>query len=129
MARTALELNPKEWQSYRPLRAIKDRRLSSEDQIEERRQEARRVAEEAAKVLRREFGASRVVLFGSATSRTWFTSWSDIDLAVWGIAPDRFYAAVAAVTGFNADFKIDLIDAESCSPVFRLVIERDGVEL
>jgi hypothetical protein len=41
--------------------------------------------------------------------------WSDIDLAVWGIPAAAFYEAVAAVTGLDAEFCIDLLDPESCS--------------
>ena len=58
-----------------------------------------------------------------------FNRWSDIDLAAWGIAVDRFYAAVAAVTGLSAEFKIDLIDPDTCSASLKSAIERQGVEL
>ena len=32
-----------------------------------------------------------------------YSVWSDIDLAAWGIPPERFFAAVAAMTGLSAD--------------------------
>jgi uncharacterized protein len=129
MAKTALELSPEEWQIYQPLAVLQERRKSSVEQTEERWHQARRVADEAARLLRKEFGATRVILFGSAAYQSWFTDRSDIDLAVWGITPEQFFAAVAAITGFSADFKMDLVDAENCSPTLRLIIERDGIEL
>lgn len=58
-----------------------------------------------------------------------FTRWSDVDLAAWGVAPERFYAAVAAVTSLRADIPVDLVDAEQCSEDLKLAIEREGVEL
>lgn len=129
MVKTALELTPEEWQIYQPLAVLQERQKKTAEQTEKRWRQACRVAGEAAMLLRKEFGASRVVLFGSAAHRSWFTGQSDIDLAVWGIAPERFFAAVAAMTGFSADFQIDLVDPESCSPTLRSIIERDGIDL
>lgn len=70
-----------------------------------------------------------VVVFGSLVRRDWFTPWSDIDLAVWGIPANQFYQAVAAVTGLSPDFEVDLVDAEDCSTSLRRTIEREGKEL
>lgn len=69
------------------------------------------------------------MVFGSLAQETGFTNWSDIDLAAWGIPPQRYYAAVAAVTGLSPEFKIDLIDPTTCRPGLKEVIERDGVAL
>ena len=129
MAKTVLELTPEERRAYQPIVAIRDRKREREAEVEKRWVQARRVAAQAAKLLRQEFGAKQVLLFGSVADRAWFTAWSDIDLAVWGLSPDRFFAAVAAVTGLSPDFKIDLVDPESCSSSLRSMIEREGVEL
>jgi predicted nucleotidyltransferase len=85
------------------------------------------VAHLAARLLRQRFGATRVVAFGSLTDRAWFTPWSDVDLAAWGVPPDAFYRAVALVTGLSAEFKMDLVSPEECRPALRRVIEREGV--
>ncbi len=87
------------------------------------------VARQAASLLRKEFDAKNVVLVGSLAIRENFTLWSDIDLAVFGVPADRFYAAVAAITGISANFKIDLIDAETCKVSLRDAIDRDGIAL
>ena len=52
-----------------------------------------------------------------------------MDLAAWGIKPERFYAAVAAMTDMGANIKIDLVDPNDCSPEFQFGIEEYGVEL
>ncbi len=123
VARTALDLTAEEWRAYRPGR---DR---DEQQSAERWERAWEVARTAAQLLRQRFGSKRVVVFGSLTQRAWFTPWSDIDLAAWGISPDQFYRAVAAVTGLSPDFEVDLVDPESCRSALRERIEREGVDL
>ena len=123
MGKTALALTREEWQVYRPGAKI------DQDQASERWERAWQVAHTAAEVLRRRYGATRVVVFGSAARREWFTPWSDIDLAAWGIAPDAFYRAVAAVTGISPEFKVDLVAPEDCQPALRQIIEQEGVAL
>lgn len=88
-----------------------------------------RIARHASTMLKQQFATRRVVLFGSASRVDRFTPWSDIDLAVWGVPPERFYAAVAAVTRLGADIGVDVVDAERCGATMLAAIERDGVEL
>jgi predicted nucleotidyltransferase len=127
--RTALDLPIEEWKTYRPIPAILNRQSATQSQLERRRKRAMRLARQAAALLRAEFGASDVVLFGSLASHSDFTLWSDIDLGAFGIPADRFYAAVAAITGLSAEFKVDLIDAGACKASLREAIDRDGITL
>ncbi|MBD0268694.1 MAG: nucleotidyltransferase domain-containing protein [Cyanobacteria bacterium Co-bin8] len=81
-------------------------------------------------VLREDFGAKRIVVFGSLAAKDNFTHWSDIDLAAWGIVPERFYDAVAALNDLSPDIKVDLVDPERCgSPRLKQIIEEEGVEV
>jgi len=123
MGKTALDLTREEWQAYRPDTKVGQAR------VWERWKRAWSVAQTAAEVLRQRFGATRVVAFGSLARRDWFTPWSDIDLAAWGIPPGAFYRAVAAVTGISPEFKLDLVAPDDCHPSLRHVIEREGVAL
>jgi predicted nucleotidyltransferase len=123
MGKTALDLTREEWRAYRP------GATAGQSQVWERWERAWSVAQAAAEVLREQFGATRVVAFGSVTRRDWFTPWSDIDLAAWGISPGAFYRAVAVVTGISSEFKLDLVAPEDCQPSLRHVIEREGVAL
>ena len=123
MARTALDLTAEELQAYRPDREP-DERLETE-----LRERAWEVTRAAARLLRETFGATRVVVFGSLAHRAWFNLWSDIDLVAWGIPADQFYRAVAAVTGLSPDFRVDLVDLETCRPAMRRFIEREGIDL
>ena len=123
MAKTALDLTRQEWRAYQPSAQV------ARDQPGERWERAWRVARAAAETLRAQFGATRVVVFGSLARREWFTPWSDIDLAAWGISPSAFYRAVAVVTGFSPEFELDLVAPEDCQPSLRHIIEQEGIAL
>ena len=123
MSKTALEMNAKELQRYSPARRIKS---AAND---ERTARARAIAHEAADLLKEQFHATRVVLFGSLAHGMWFTPWSDIDLAAWDIPPGRFYEAVAAVTSLDRHWAVNLVDAATTSPDLRDAIKEEGIEL
>lgn len=97
--------------------------------LEQRRVQAWEVARRAARLLRDEFQATRVAAFGSLVRDGGFTPWSDIDLAVWGIAPEDTFRAVAAAMGLDPDIEVNVVDVETCRPSLRAVIDREGIEL
>lgn len=111
--RTSPRANRKEY----PLLLARDDFQS--DELVERYDRAWAVAREAAALLKNVFGAKKVAVFGSLADRFWFSRWSDIDLAAWGIPYNRFYKAVAAVTDLSREFKIDLVDPDSWRPGLR----------
>jgi predicted nucleotidyltransferase len=129
MAQTALDLSPQQWRNYRPSQRLEAGGAEQTKRLYQRRQEGWRVAQQAARFLREQYGAVRVLVFGSLVHDDRFTGWSDIDLAVWGIPPERFYSAVAAVGDLSPLFRIDLVDPAVCRPALRQTIEADGVEL
>lgn len=126
MAMTALDLTPEEWKAYHPMESIRRWKAAYRAELVNRRRRARRIARKAAELLRAEFGATEVFLFGSLAVPGRFTPWSDIDLAARGILPDRYFEAVSVVIGLSAEFKIDLVDLDHCSPSLKEVIETDG---
>lgn len=125
MAKTAVDLTAEEARTYQPGKG----KAWDEARLGERREQAWTVARAAARLLREKYGAKRVVVFGSLAHRAWFSPWSDVDLAAWGIPADQFYRAVAAVTGTTADFEVDLVDPAECRTRLRQVIEREGIDL
>ena len=129
MAKTALDISKDQWRVYHPGAAMQRRRALTAHQTQARWEQAQHLARAAAQRLREEFGARRVVLFGSAVRPSSFTLWSDVDLAAWGIPPEHFYAAVAAVTSLSTEIAVDLVDPEHCPAALQTVIEREGVEL
>ena len=129
MSMTALDLSPEALKKYRPLDAIRKRRAKFRAEIASRRRRAMLAARKAAKLLKSEFGAKEVVLFGSLARRGSFSLYSDIDLAVRGIAPEKFFAASAAIERVDVSFRIDLAELETCPPAVLKKIEKDGKAL
>jgi len=129
MALTALELPPHALKHYHPADAIQRRKsLNAAERaiLTKRRRRAIVTAQKAAELLRREFGAEKIFVFGSLARRGGFTSWSDIDIAAKGIPPKRFFEAVGVIAGLSAEFKIDLIDIEKSPASMRKTIETEG---
>jgi predicted nucleotidyltransferase len=126
MSMTALELSPEALKRYSPEKAIRRRKSASNVELSKRRRRAMMAARKAADLLRREFGANGVFVFGSLARRGEFTPWSDVDLAAFGIPPSRFFEAVGAVTGLSSEFKVDLVDIDTCPLSMREAIETEG---
>ena len=86
---------------------------------------AKRVAAEAADLLKHEFRATQVVLFGSLMHPERFHPSSDIDLAVAGLPPLDYFVAVAKLQDLSV-FKVDLVRLERCPPGLKVAIETEG---
>jgi predicted nucleotidyltransferase len=129
MAKTARDLSTEELRSYRPWQSVERHRKDPE--VSRRREDAWKVARIAGEMLKRRFGVKRVVVFGSLARKTVFTPWSDIDLAVWGIAPEEYYRAAGAAMdiGLEEGIRGDVVDVEECGPQFLVDIEEEGIEL
>lgn len=113
---------------WAPYVAAWKRRLAAEEAADERRrEEAWDVARRAARLLVEEFGVGRVVVFGSLASGR-FRSGSDIDLAVEGLRPERFFRADARLA-WELPVPIDLKPLADLPPSLRQRVEEEGVEL
>lgn len=120
---TALDLSPQQWQSYNLAM------LPSCEADLERWQRGWQLAHILASLLREQFGATRVAVFGSLNQPDWFDAHSDIDLAVWDIPPTRFYQAVAAVTALSSEFEVDLVDGDACLPHLSKTLEKEAISI
>ena len=126
MALTALNLPPEELKKYHPREAFLRRRVITRQEVAKRRRRALSAVRKAAYLLKTEFGATEVILFGSLARRGSFTLFSDIDLAARGIPSTRYLAAMDAVLRLSAEFKIDLAELETCPPALLKNIAKDG---
>jgi len=127
MTRTAAELTAAELETLR--RRLREREKHGDPTRGARLAHARAVAQRAAQVLREHFGATRVVLFGSCLREEWFTPWSDVDLAAWGIRAADTFRAMGVVRGLDPTIEVNVIDVTACSPALRATIEAEGQEL
>jgi uncharacterized protein len=94
-----------------------------------REREARRAsltfaAERVAALLKSEFGAKRVLMFGSLV-KPWFHEESDIDMAVEGVAPSRQGEAWDRALE-EAGVPLDLVFLEEAPTSLRERISSDG---
>lgn len=67
------------------------------EKIRERQQKGLALARKCAWILKQQFGANRVVLFGSLLDPESMWWGSDIDLAVWGLPEEDLSKAEAAI--------------------------------
>jgi uncharacterized protein len=122
-----MSISPEALAAYR--RTARERWLHEQQERAVRHADAWKAAQEAARVLREEFGVERVVVFGSLVHPGRFTARSDIDLAAWGLTDVNWLAAIGAVHRLYDQFDLNLVDVSACAPALLAVIERDGVTL
>ena len=85
-------------------------------------------ARKAAAVLR-EYGAVKVILFGSLARKEDFEPRSDIDLAVWGIPSKLFFAAGARVMDLDSSHEINIVDGATIPKGLHRSISKEGIPL
>lgn len=92
------------------------------------RERAQSDARRIAAFLRAE-GARRVIGFGSAFALDRrFTRRSDLDLAVEGLPPRRYFGALAQAQDMTT-FPLDLLSVETALDYMRESVQREGVPL
>lgn len=97
---------------------LRARQRSSADADAAWQSRALALAEPIAALLAAEFGAERVLLFGSV-GRGEAHVGSDIDLLVAGIPPARWFEACDAAARLAGKFPVDLVPWEACRPWVR----------
>jgi uncharacterized protein len=102
----------------------RSRQAQRQAQIEAWEKAAWAEAKTAAALLREQFGATSVIVFGSLVKGR-FGENSDIDLAVEGIAKSSFFSALAAVNA-HSQWQIDLKPIESLEPRFKARVMSTG---
>ena len=114
--RTAKNLSPEELAEYS--RRL-DEHFRNRKVDEALLQRAWQTAHQVANMLYEDFGATQVAVFGSLAQQNWFSKWSDIDIAVWGLSDDEYFLAVSKAMDISGLFKVDLVDFESSKGLFR----------
>lgn len=81
-------------------------------------------APRCARLLADRFGVVRAYLFGSVVRGT-ADARSDLDLAVEGLPPERYFEALAALAEVTP-FDVDLVRLEEAPPSLRALVLREG---
>ncbi|KAA3664800.1 MAG: nucleotidyltransferase domain-containing protein [Chloroflexi bacterium] len=95
-------------------------------QLEAKFGRAWQVAEQGAALLKSEFGAERVAVFGSLLAPNLFHHRSDVDLAVWGLPEDDYFRAVGRLQSLDGQISVDLVVVEMASPRLQKKIAHEG---
>jgi len=127
MAIPDLDVSPEKLVQYR--RAAMRRQNARADRIKPHMAQGWKIARQAARMLRAQYHATRVVAFGSLVHEVRFHEWSDIDIAAWGISPELTFRAIGAVMDLDPSFEINLVDVNACPPSLLASIEQEGKDL
>jgi predicted nucleotidyltransferase len=120
-----IQITPSQLEIYR--QTARQREAKLRIQLDERKHRAWEIARQAARILKEEFGASRVVVFGSLLHPELFHLRSDIDLGVWDI--QSYFRAVSRLMDIDREIEFDLVPVEDARSGILAVIEQEGVDL
>ena len=124
---TVLATDPARRKLYR---AAARRQKAREDQeLAQRIERAWALARRASDLLKEQFKATRVVVFGSLTREGTFTRWSDVDVAAWGIRPKDTLRAIGMVWDLDSEIEVNLVDVNVAGTSMLESIEREGIDL
>ncbi|MEW5867354.1 MAG: nucleotidyltransferase domain-containing protein [Bacillota bacterium] len=90
--------------------------------------QARSEARAIGRMLADRFGVDAVYLIGSALHEEEFDDSSDLDIAVRGLEPERYWEAVAAIEEMTR-FPFDLIDLKAATKSLVDKVRREGAVL
>ena len=124
---TAEALTPEQWEEYR--QGTRRRIQAEREALVAREHLAWELARQAATLLRAEFQANRVLIFGSLIRPGDFTPWSDVDIAASGIAMKDTLRAMEAVSDLSCEIPVNLVDMAACSASLKAHIEAEGQPL
>ena len=127
MATPGMNLSPEELDQYRL--TARSRQTARILEVKARMEKAWALARQAAKLLREQYQAQRVVAFGSLLHETSFTQWSDVDIAAWGIPPEQTFRAIDAVMDLDSSIVVNLVDVNTCALSLLEAIEQEAVDL
>lgn len=102
---------------------------NSQSQRAKRREKAWQLVQIATILLKEEFKATKVMVFGSLIHENCFTLWSDVDIAAWGILSQDTFKAIGEVRELDKTIEINLVDIETCKPELLEKILREGKEV
>lgn len=122
-----LNISPEKMAEYRA--GARKREAERQAALDKRFELGWQLARQGVDILRSQFGAAKVVVFGSLVDRQLFHQRSDIDLAVWGVPEADYLRALGRLLDLSTEFSFDLVLVEEAPERLRQRIERDGMEI
>lgn len=122
-----LNLTPEQVAAYRA--GARRREQQRTQALADRHTHAWDVARRGAQMLKEQFGAAQVAVFGSVLRPEVFYERSDVDLAVWGLDEHLYLRAVSRLLDLDPEISVDLVEVEFAPARLREAIEQEGVIL
>jgi predicted nucleotidyltransferase len=116
-----------EYQPY--LAHQQQRQMEARQQLQAHHQLGLAKARELADLLKADFGATEVILFGSMCALDTIHLGSDIDLAVWNLPAPDYFAALGQLLVQSMGFDIDLVRMETAPLSLKIHISKEGLVL
>lgn len=123
----SISITPEEMAVYRKTAQQRTARL--QQALQAHRARAWELARQAADLLRHQYGADFIMLFGSLARNELISTKSDVDLAVWGLEGALYYRVVSHLLDLDPPISIDLVRAEEAPTTLLEVIHREGIVL
>lgn len=91
--------------------------MGRKEKNDKRRKAAGAAAQECVRVLKQQFGVREAYIFGSLRGDSPWHEWSDVDIAVEGLAPERYFKALTALyQRLPPGLELDLVSLEGAVP-------------
>lgn len=120
-----MHISPEEMAAYR---AGNRRRMEKDrEELSRRYHRAWKIARKGADLLKKEFKAKEVIVFGSLLEKELFHIRSDVDLAVRGLDEKLYYRAVSRLLDLDTDISSDLVMIRDAAESLRKRIEKEGI--
>ncbi|MEL6553522.1 MAG: nucleotidyltransferase domain-containing protein [Cyanobacteria bacterium J06621_11] len=101
------------------------RKAEKRSRLKQRHEDGLKTAKALADILKSDFGATKVALFGSMLSVNDIHMNSDIDLAVWELPFDAYIKALSQLMSHSGEFSVDLVRIEEAPPSLELSTSRE----
>jgi len=83
----------------------------------------------AVNEIKKKYGDCKFFLFGSFAHKAWLNDKSDIDIAVKGLKPKKFWKAWVLLDSMIDDRVVDFVDIDDLNETFKQVIYNEGIIL
>jgi len=120
-----MQINIENMERYKATARLREE--NDKKQLSGRYHQAWKIARKGSELLKKEFNAKEVILFGSLIRKELFHMKSDVDLAVLGLDEKLYYRAVSRVLDLDTDIQTDLVMTEDASESLRKQIEKEGI--
>jgi uncharacterized protein len=122
-----MTISEAKWKAYRETANCREE--EERRSLKLRFHKAWNLARLAATLLIKNFGARKVIVFGSLLDEELYHLKSDIDLAVLGLDEKHYYRAQGQLLALDPEFEIDLILMEDAPVSLKEKIDSEGIEI